>query len=87
VRRGARERVPVPISFTDSQLDELFRLARPLQPQCRIAFMEILADKLRDRVDVGDGELNRIAREVIKANHLFQAPDDMGSGRWSRWRR
>jgi hypothetical protein len=77
----------MPVRFTDDQLTELMRLSRPLSPGCRTTFMEILADKLRDRVDVGDGELNRLAREVIKANHLFEAPSDMGSGRWSRWRR
>jgi hypothetical protein len=77
----------MPVCFTDSQLDALFELARPLSPQCRVAFMENLARELSGRVDVGDGELNRLAREVIRANHLFTAPDDMGSGRWSRWRR
>jgi hypothetical protein len=77
----------VPICFTDSQLDEIFRLTKPLTPPCRDQFLQILAYELRGRTDIGDGELNRLAREVIKANHLFEAPSDLGSGRWSRWRR
>jgi hypothetical protein len=75
------------IKFTDDQLTEIFRLTAPLQPACRDVFLRILAHELRGRVDVGDGELNRLAREVIKTHDLFTAPDDMGSGRWSRWRR
>jgi hypothetical protein len=77
----------MPVRFTDDQLTQIFRFTAPLQPACRDAFLRILAHELRGRVDVGDGELNRVAREVIKANHLFEAPSDMGSGRWSRWRR
>ena len=69
-----------PIALTDEQLTELMRLAQPLQPQCRDAFLRILAHELRDRVDVGDGELHRIAREVIKSYQLFDPPD-FGGGR------
>jgi hypothetical protein len=66
---------PAPIRLTDSQLDELMRLSAPLQPHCRDAFLRILAHELRGRADVGDGELFRTAREVIRANRLFDAPD------------
>jgi hypothetical protein len=64
----------VPIHFSDGQLDEIFKLTRPLQPACRDAFLQILAHELRGRTDVGDGELHRAAVRIIKDNHLFEAP-------------
>jgi hypothetical protein len=72
------------LRLSDEQLTELMRLSRPLQPQCRIAFMEILSRTLSGRTDIGDGELYRVAREVICNNHLFEAPDF--GGRWSKHR-
>ena len=74
----------MPIHFSDSQLDEIFRLTKPLQPPCRDTFLQILADKLNGRVDVGDGELFRTARQIIRDNHLFEAPD-LGSGHWKKY--
>jgi hypothetical protein len=67
--------MPTPLRLSDDQLDALMRLAKPLQPRCRDAFLRILAYVLRDRRDVGDGELHRIASEVIRSNRLFDAPD------------
>jgi hypothetical protein len=37
--------------------------------------LRILAYELRGRCEVGDGELHRIARTIIRDNHLFDAPD------------
>jgi hypothetical protein len=76
----------VPVHFTDQQLDEIFRLTKPLQPACRTAFMEILSHILRGRADVGDGELHRVCRQIIRDNHLFEAPADLAGGRWSKHR-
>jgi hypothetical protein len=73
-----------PLRLSDEQLTELMRLSRPLQPQCRDAFLRILAHELRDRADVGDGELFRVAREIIRSNHLFEAPN-LGSGHWHKY--
>jgi hypothetical protein len=67
--------MPTPLALTDAQSAELMRLARPLQPRDRNAFLRIVAYQLRDRLDgVGDGELHRLAAEVIKSNRLFDPP-------------
>jgi hypothetical protein len=75
-----------PLRLTDEQLTAIMKLARPLQPQCRTAFMEILSHILRGRADVGDGELHRVCRQIIRDNHLFEAPADLAGGRWSKHR-
>jgi hypothetical protein len=79
---------PSPIRLSDDQLTELMRLAQPLQPQCRDAFLRILAHELRGRVDVGDGELHRTAHEIIRSYSLFNPPDlSAGApGRASKYR-
>ena len=60
------------------------RLSEPLTPHCRDALLRILAHELRGRRDVGDGELHRIARTIIRDNRLFDAPDLTRIGRWGR---
>jgi hypothetical protein len=75
--------VSTPIRLSDDQLAELMRLAQPLAPPCRDAFLRILAHELRGKPDVGDGELHRIASDVIRANRLFDPPigiDEDGAG-------
>jgi hypothetical protein len=57
--------MPTPLALTDAQLTALMMLAKPLQPRDRDAFLRILAYVLRDAV--GDGELHRLASEVIRA--------------------
>jgi hypothetical protein len=74
------------IHFTDAQLTEIFRLTKPLAPANRDAFLQILAAELGDRSTVGDGELYRIARDVIRTNHLFQAPTSFEASRPGRKR-
>lgn len=74
----------MPIHFTDGQLDAIFRLAQPLQPHTRVTFLEILARKLGDVSAVGDGELYRTAREIIRENHLFEAPVGP-NGHWGKY--
>jgi hypothetical protein len=76
----------MPLSFTDDQLTEIFRLTKPLQPECRDAFLRILAHELRGRTDgIGDGELFRVAREIIRENHLFDPPDFENRGRLGKY--
>jgi hypothetical protein len=76
--------MPTPLRLCDAQLDALMMLAKPLQPRCRDAFLRILAHELRDKRDVGDGELHRIASEVIRANRLFDAPlETHGGGKYA----
>jgi hypothetical protein len=52
---------PKPLALSDSQLDQIMRLAQPLHPQCRDAFLRILAHEFQGRPDIGDGELHRTA--------------------------
>jgi hypothetical protein len=47
------------------------RLCQPLTLPWRDALLRILAHELRGRRDVGDGELHRIARTIIRDNGLF----------------
>jgi hypothetical protein len=76
------------LRLSDGQLDELMRLCQPLALPCRDALLRILAHELRGRRDVGDGELHRIARAIIRDNHLFDPPDLDGrmprTGKWTR---
>jgi hypothetical protein len=64
------------------------RLCQPLALHCRDALLRILAHELRGRHDVGDGELHRLARTIIKDNRLFDPPDlDGRMPRVSKWER
>jgi hypothetical protein len=69
------ELAPLALRLSDTQLDEIMRLCQPLALHCRDALLRILAHELRGRRDVGDGELHRIARTIIKGNRLFDAPN------------
>src|SRR5262249_41949137 len=62
------------LRLSDSQLDAVMRLCRPLAPPCRDVLLRILAHELRGRRDVGDGELHRLARRIITDNNLFDPP-------------
>ena len=76
------------LRLSDTQLDEIMRLCQPLALCCRDALLRILAHELRGRCDVGDGELHRIARTIIKDNRLFDPPDlDGRRPRVSKWER
>jgi hypothetical protein len=54
------------LRLSDIQLDEIMRLCQPLALHCRDALLRIMAYELRGRRGVGDGELHRIARTIIK---------------------
>jgi hypothetical protein len=43
--------------------------------------LQLIASECRERASIGDGELHRLARRLIKENHLFDAPDIPGSPR------
>ncbi len=55
-----------PLALTDLQVTTIMQLARP--------FLEMLAAKLNGRREIGDGELHRIVRTIIRDHHLFDAP-------------
>jgi hypothetical protein len=72
--RPQPELAPLALRLSDTQLDDIMRLCRPLDLPCRDALLRILAHELRGRRDIGDGELHRIARTIIKDNCLFDPP-------------
>jgi hypothetical protein len=57
---------PRPIAVSDRQLDAIMRACQPLAPLERSALLASLAHRLRGYRDVGDGELHRIIREVLR---------------------
>jgi hypothetical protein len=69
------------LRLSDTQLDEIMRLCQPLALHCRDALLRILAHELRGRRDVGDGELHRLARTIIRDNRLFDPPAEYPDGR------
>jgi hypothetical protein len=73
-----------PLALTDSQLDTLTRLAEPLHPHGRVAFLEKVAAKLRGFESLGDGLIARVAREMQK--EFFRPPNLHGAPRW-QWAR
>ena len=75
------------VRFTDNQLSEIFRLTKPLAPANRDSFLQILAAELGDRSDIGDGELYRLARQVIVDHALFTAPSSFETSLRGRRRR
>src|SRR5258708_34904667 len=65
-----------PIALSDAQITTIMQLSRPLAPAERTAFVELLAAKLNGRREIGDGELHRLVRTIIRDHHLFDAPAD-----------
>jgi hypothetical protein len=68
--------MPTPLRLSDTQLDQVFRAARPLRIRDRSAFLQMIADRLRDRPSPGDGELFRIVAEAQRA--FFDPPFEGG---------
>ena len=76
------------LRLSDTQLGEIMRLCQPLALHCRDVLLRILAQEVRDRHEIGDGELHRIARTIIKDNRLFDPPDlDGRMPRVNKWER
>jgi hypothetical protein len=66
-----------PIALTDDQMDHVLRIAEPLDPQLRSAFLGALAHALQSEPIVGDGLLYRLARELRRQ---FWSPPDLSKG-------
>jgi hypothetical protein len=66
--------MPSPLHLSDTQLTELLQLSAPLRPNDRHALFVALAEALAGRTDIGDGELFRAVKEIIRAHRLFDAP-------------
>jgi hypothetical protein len=65
---------PAPIALSDAQVTTIMQLSRPLLPDQRIAFVELLTAKLNGQHEIGDGELHRLCRDLIKEHRLFDPP-------------
>ena len=62
-----------PLALSDSQLDQVMRLAAPLSVDVRAAFLERLASELRVLGELGDGVVFRTASRIQK--EFFDPPD------------
>ena len=62
-----------PLALSDSQLDQVMRLAAPLSVDVRAAFLERLASELRALGELGDGAVFRTASRIQK--EFFDPPD------------
>jgi hypothetical protein len=70
---------PRPIALTDSQITAVMQLSRPLTPDQRIAFVEMLTAKLNGHHEIGDGMLYQLCRELQR--ELFSPPFEESHGR------
>ena len=61
-----------PISLSDEQLSAVMRAVEPLQPGERSVVLSKLADHLRAAGEVGDGQLFRLLRELVR--QYFRPP-------------
>jgi hypothetical protein len=77
-----------PISLSDEQLNFVMEILKPLEPPERTAFLEALVVRLRLEQTIGDGNLYRICRELLRAGFfsapILSAPQPSGLLRGSR---
>jgi hypothetical protein len=68
-----------PLKLTDSQITTVMQLSRPLLPDQRVAFVELLTAKLNGHREIGDGMLYQLCRELQR--ELFPPPFEEHYGR------
>jgi hypothetical protein len=61
-----------PLRLTDEQITCIMQLSRPLLPDQRVVFVELLVSKLNGHCEVGDGQLHRLCAEIQR--QLFDPP-------------
>jgi hypothetical protein len=77
---------PMSILLTDAQTNAITNLARPLQPEERIAFMAALFEELLGRrAEIGDGELGRLLRDLHHRHFRPPSDEEAGLHRMPRW--
>jgi hypothetical protein len=59
----------MPLRLSDTQLDQVFRAARPLHIRDRDRFLQLIADRLRDCPEPGDGQVFQVVREAQRQLH------------------
>ena len=64
---------PPPLALSDEQITTVMQLARPLPPEQRVQFLEMVAARLNGKRDVGDGAIYQLCRELQR--ELFSPPD------------
>ena len=62
------------ISLSDPQMTFLLAITAPLAPAVRSRFLQALAARLGGVSEVGDGQLNRVSREILQAAR-FKPPE------------
>ena len=76
---------PRPLYLTDEQLDAVHRAATPLPPNDRSAYLQMVAELLRDEHTLGDGT---VARAAATAQAYFLRPPAIqgmkGVGKYAR---
>jgi hypothetical protein len=71
-----------PLALSDEQLNMVMRLAEPLHPRLRRAFVEHVAVALRGQT-IGDGSLHRACAKVLK--EMFDPPlETTHESKWAR---
>jgi hypothetical protein len=71
-RSHASDQPPAPLALTDAQITIVMQLARPLSPDQRTAFVELLVAKLNGHREIGDGALYQVCRDLQR--ELFSPP-------------
>ena len=69
--------MPQALALSDKEMDVLYRLAQPIPPRDRGAFLQAVAERLRDVSVLGPGVVARVARE---AQRQFRDVPDLGRG-------
>ena len=60
----ASDQPPQPLALTDAQITTIMAFARPLPPDQRRTFVELLPAKLNGRREIGDGALYQFCRDL-----------------------
>jgi hypothetical protein len=68
----APDQPPALLALTDAQITTIMQLARPLSPDQRTAFVELLITKLNGCREIGDGTLYQVCRDLQR--ELFSPP-------------
>ena len=72
------------IALSDSQVDHIQAVCRPLQPHERMPFMAALLEELIARRDeLGDGSLGRMLRD-LQRRHFQPPPSEVQAGLFNR---
>jgi hypothetical protein len=73
----------MPIHLTDDELSAVMVAARPISVDRRDAFLQAVADALRNCGEVGPGSVHRA---IAQAQKEFFDPPEFANGRWAKYR-